>query len=367
MDADFRVHFQKPQNYKEPPAQELRTKTIHPNLNSVDYRSRVQETHQPQLLPFYETLTTNSDQSTILLSTNSYTSRLWNGSIFGYENFEDVGKADAANLKLSIDSNVKGVQFASKQIIIFGTACGSLQLWSTQSEMRQKSGYSLYKMSTKSEHSGYIDALDLLGGEEKNKAITGSSDGCIKVWDIITDLVSVDVYRYAHCGIIKGISSKPGSDSMFASCSQDRLLSIWDRRAGKPIIAFCENPRVENTTCLWQKVDGKEFLYLGDVSGDVHIYDPRKLNETLTTKHMFDRPIHKFKVSPNGSVLSVLGQSETLKLCTNDTSMTILHESTPSIDFVRDICWSTKANQNNTFYTVGWSKGVEKHTFKNIH
>lgn len=367
MDADFRAHFQKPQNYKEPPAQELRSKTIHPNLNSVDYRSRVQETDQPQLLPFYETLTTNSDQSTVLLSTNSYTSRLWNGSIFGYEQFDDVGKTDAAKLKLSIDSNVKGVQFASKQIIIFGTACGSLQLWSTQSEIRQKSGYSLYKISAKSEHSGYIDALDLLGGDVKNKAITGSSDGCIKIWDIITDLVSENVYRYAHCGIIKGISSKPGSDFIFASCSQDRLLSIWDKRTKKPVIAFCENPRVENTTCLWQKINGKEFIHLGDASGDVHIYDPRKFNETLATKHMFDSPIHKFKTSPNGSVVSILGQSETLKLCTNDTNLTILHENSPSTDFVRDICWSNKVNQQNIFYTVGWGRSIERNTFENVH
>lgn len=364
MDADFRAHFQTPKNYKEPPAQELRKKTIHPNLNSIDYRSREQETHQPQLLPFYETLTTNSDQSTILLSTNSYTSRLWNGSIFGYEKFDDVGQTDAAKLKLSVDSNVKGVQFASEQIIIFGTACGSLQIWSTQSQLRQKGGYNLYKISAKSEHSGYIDAIDLLGGNVKSKAITGSSDGCIKLWDIITDLVSENVYRYAHCGIIKGISSKPGSDSMFASCSQDRLLSIWDKRAAKPVTVFCENPRVENTACLWQIVSGKECIHLGDASGDVHIYDPRNLSKTLATKHIFDSPIHKFKASPNGSVLSVLGQSETLKLCTNDTNMTILYKDSPSKDFVRDICWSTKANQENTFYTVGWSKSVEKNTFK---
>lgn len=367
MDADFRTHFQRPQNYIEPPAQELRSKSIYPNLNSIDYRSRVQETDQPQLLPFYETLSTNSNQSTILLSTNSYTSRLWNGSIFGYENFDDVGKTDAAKIKLSVDSNVKDVQFASKEIIIFGTACGSLQLWSTQSEMRQKSGYSLYKMSAKSEHSGYVSAMELLGGNEKSKAITGSSDGCIKVWTILTDLVSENVYRYAHCGIIKGISSKPGSDFMFASCSQDRLLSIWDKRAQKPVVAFCENQRVENTTCLWQSVNGKELIYLGDASGDVYIYDPRKLNEVSARKHMFDQPIHKFKVSPNGSVLSVLGQSETLKLCTNDTNMTILQECSPSTDFVRDICWSTKANQQNTFYTVGWSKSIEKNTFKNVN
>lgn len=356
MDPDFRAHFQPPSNYSPPTDAELIGSTQYPNLNSIEYRNLKVDPNIVKLLPFYESIAANEDQSTLLLTTNSYTGRLWNGSIFGYHRFEEIGVENAEQFKLNVESNISGIRFLDKQMVLFTTACGSIQLWSTQSEIRQKDGYNLYQISKKSEHIGVIGAMDVLG---KGKALTGSSDGCIKLWDIGTcDLVSEKTYRYAHCGIIHDICSRPDSDAMFASCSQDRYLAIWDKRVmAKPIVAHCKNPTVDNTACLWRKEKGKEFLYLGDNAGDVYIFDPRKLDAPLDRQQLFDRPIHKFKID-NGFI-TVLAHSQTFKVLDEKQGLKSIYESSAD-DYVRDVCW-LKGNDNRTFYTVGWSRGVHKH------
>lgn len=46
------------------------------------------------------------------------------------------------------------------------------------------------------------------------KAVTGSSDGCMKIWTIETcDIVSELMFRNAHAYSINDISTKPDSDS----------------------------------------------------------------------------------------------------------------------------------------------------------
>lgn len=365
MDVDFSEHFKAPVDYSPPKDSELDGNSQFPNLNSVEFRHRQKD--DIDLLPYYEILEANENQATFLLATNSYTQRLWNGAVFGYGRFSDVGKPGAEVIKLSFDSNVTGVRFVDSTMVLFTTASGSIQLWSTQSEIRQKNGYNLYQVSKKSEHSGPISGFSLLGGKPDQKVVTGSMDGCIKIWKLAPcDLVSEQTYRYAHKETITDISTKPQSNDIFASCSRDRFLQIWDKRLSKPLTNVWKNNDFANTACLWvQKDNGADHLYLGDDSGTLYIYDPRKLDQCLVTQNLFDRPIYRFKLNKSGKMVCVLAQSNNFKVISATIELETIHADSSSNGYVRDVCWINPKDENHhAFYSVGWNKNVKQHTIK---
>lgn len=359
MDVDLNESFRAPPDYNPPKDTELDGNTQFPNLNSIAFRNQ-QHDNGINMLPFYELLEANQDQTTILLATNSYTQRTWNSNVFGYGCFSDIGRVDASTIKLSFDSNLTGVRFVDKSMVVFTTASGTIQLWSTQSAVRQKNGYSLFQVAKKSEHFGSITGFCIIG---KKKAVTGSMDGCLKVWDLEPcDLVSERTYRNAHQQMITDISIKPQSEDIFATTSRDRNLSIWDIRSAFPMVNVCKNVDFANTACLWLRNDGIEKLYLGDDNGTIHVYDPRNLNNSLMTKKLFDRPIYKFQLNPDGKLLCVLGQTNTLTVIDTGPQADTIYTDSTANDYVRDICW--KMSDSKTFCSIGWNKNVARHTIK---
>lgn len=365
MDVEFAEYFVSPANYNPPNDYEINGSTQFPNLNSIEFRN-LQRDQSVKLLPFYEILETNEDQTTILLATNSYNDRLWNGTVFGYKQFDDIGKPDAEVIKLEFDSNVMGMRFVDKTMVLFTTASGSIQLWSTQCEIRQQNGYNLFQVSKKTEHFGMVTGFTIQSG--KKRAVTGSMDGCLKVWTLEPcDIVSENTFRYAHNEVITDISSKPESSDIFATCSRDRFLTIWDLRSRLPLCDTCKNEDFANTACLWSKSNGLNHLYVGDDSGAFHIHDPRKLNERLLTKRLLNRPIYKFQMNPTGKVICILGQTNVLKVIKNDLTADTIYENSDACDYVRDVCWANNGQQqpaHSNFHSVGWNKGFAHHTIK---
>lgn len=57
---------------------------------------------------------------------------------------------------------------------------GSVQLWSTYSEVRSTDGYCLFMLGGVNEHVGVINAIDIFK-QNSFKAVTVDSDCCIKV------------------------------------------------------------------------------------------------------------------------------------------------------------------------------------------
>lgn len=362
MEAEFSEFFKAPLDYNPPRDTEINGSTQFPNLNSIEYRNRKVD-NEITLLPFFEIIAENQDQTSVLLATNSYNQRVWNGAVFGYDQLDDIGKPNAATMNLSLDANVTGMSFVRKDIVIFTTASGSIQVWSTHSKIRQANGCNLFQVAKKTEHFGLITGFSILGDGDTTKAVTGSTDGCIKVWELTPcDVVSERTYRYAHKDIITAISSKPSSNDLFASCSRDRYLSIWDKRSQKPLVNTHKNEDYANTACLWLKNNGIEKLYLGDDTGTIYIYDPRKLNECLLSKTIFDRPVYKFKENPSSKLLGVLGQTNDLAVISTEEKAEIIYTDSSATDYVRDICWVKDNNQTgHTFHHIGWSQNVGKH------
>lgn len=387
MEAEFSEYFRAPASYDPPRDEELDGSTQFPNLNSIEFRHR-QNDGRITLLPFFEQLVANEDQSTILLATNSYNQRLWNGAVFGYGRFADIGQPNAAVMQISVDANVTRMSFVEKSIVLCTTSTGSIQIWSTHSEVRQKHGYSLYQVAKKTEHFGLITGLSILGTKATAKAVTGSSDGCLKVWTVAPcDIVSERTYRMAHNATVTDISSKPASDDIFvsmntsggnnksscfiikkfaiefqATSSRDRYVSIWDKRSQKPLVNTYKNEDYAYTACFWLNNNGEERLYVGDDTGTMCIFDPRMLNAHLVSKPIFDRPIHKFRLNPTGKLLGVLGQTNSMAVINTTPEADIVYRYSSATDYVRDICWVNNNSQTeHVFHSVGWGKHVAQH------
>lgn len=335
---------------------EMRTCTQYPNINSQEFRNlQTQETLIP-MYPFFEWLESNELQSTVVLATNSYVSRLWHGTLWGYGQLNEVGQKDKEVFKLKLGATTTALQFIEANLLLVTNANGSVQLWSTQSEMRRKDGYSLFNIAKKTEHTGIIQAMDVMRDNGQLFVITGATDRSIRLWNIgACELATERVYRTAHVDSVTGISSKPDG-TLFCSCSRDRTFSIWDFRVAKPVIDFHEEHPVAYTTCKWNG----NWIYVGDESGNLQVYDTRKgYEKPLQTLRVFDRPIHKIRLNGNKS-MAIMGETSRMKVLDPQNNYKVLYDYDSNDDYVRDICWR-QGTDGKEFYTVGYNSHVKAH------
>lgn len=200
-------------------------------------------------------------------------------------------------------------------------------------------------------------ALALLGSK-KQRAVTGSStDNCIKVWSIgACDITSEHTYRDAHATAVAALASKPDDDHLFASCAQDRNLLIWDYRSLKPVIQHV-NQGPTATAIEWTVHNGAERILLGDVSGIVHVYDPRNIQKALQSIKACDRSTHRFRC--NNNLVAVVSQSNKIAVLDASAEYTTVYRDQSADDSVRDIHWTG----DKTFNSLAWGKSLAQHSF----
>lgn len=235
----------------------------------------------------------------------------------------------------------------SSQLLMTNSS-GSIELWSTQAEVRNPNGYCLFKIGRKTEHIGVILALELNKGD-RTRAMTGASDGCLKIWDMgAGDIMSFNTFRNAHADSITGISSSHDSP-LFATCSRDKSFCIWDERLTRPIVGFNEGHNYAYTVCYWSDVDEcKGHILLGDEAGNIHSVDMRNIKEFTSSINVHKTPIHRIKLRKN--LVTVLGQSNVIQVLNAIKDFEQCYRHSDSKDFVRDVCWTT----DNSFCSTAW-------------
>lgn len=202
-----------------------------------------------------------------------------------------------------------------------------------------------------------ITSMDIFS-ENHTKAVSGASDGCIKIWDMGTgDLFSLHTYDYGHIDMVTSISSKKTSEFIFASCSHDKSFKIWDYRQPKPVVNInTKSSKYGLTTLYWTRLDeSNEELYIGDETGHINIVDTRNMSKVLNKIQYYDTPIHKIKFEQKRFV--VLGIDKTVKVVDIKQNQKVIYDNSDSIDYARDAYWCEK----NKFYTVGWNMQVKMH------
>lgn len=118
--------FSTPLSYNPPNNTDLPGNIDYPNLNSKEYRIK-EPTNKPSIQPFFEAVEVNENGQAILIS-NEYIGRIWNGSIWAFENFEDVGKIEKSIFNLPFPSNVTNLKFFAANIVSIFFFCNYLKV-----------------------------------------------------------------------------------------------------------------------------------------------------------------------------------------------------------------------------------------------
>ncbi|XP_055639847.1 protein valois [Toxorhynchites rutilus septentrionalis] len=342
--------FQEPPEYRPPGTeQELAISVDYPNLNSLQYRM-TRKPSQNVLHPFLDHIACNCNGQTIVVG-NDYTGRRWGSSFYGWENVEDVMVFPKAIFKRQCQYSITALKFTKDPNLFFiGNDKGSIELWSIRNATRGE-GYSLYQIDARSEHIEGVSALDIFE-EEENKLVTGSNDGCIKVWNYGADLQSITTMTLAHTDEITGLSTNREEESVFVSSSLDRSSLVWDLRQPRPASALFEGHKYAFTTVYWStKKEANRVVALGDAAGGVHFVDVRQPNVFLNSVQAFNKKIHK--ISFNGTMFAVLGDTNSVKIY--DEMLSLLQECKPTSNYIRDLIWDGSGSDKQVAVCmVGW-------------
>lgn len=108
--------FSTPLSYNPPNNTDLPGNIDYPNLNSKEYRIKESTNEPTTIQPFFEAVEVNENGQAILIS-NEYIGRIWNGSIWAFDNFDDVGKLEKSIFNLPFPSNVTNLKFFTANIV----------------------------------------------------------------------------------------------------------------------------------------------------------------------------------------------------------------------------------------------------------
>lgn len=108
--------YKKPSFYSPPPVEELTNNADFPNLNSLEYRVKKIDNTESKLHRFWEVLEVDT-LGQIVLVTNDYVTRIWNGSFWGYESFDDIGSETKSVFNKRYDHLITNFKFVEPNIV----------------------------------------------------------------------------------------------------------------------------------------------------------------------------------------------------------------------------------------------------------
>uniref|UniRef100_A0A8C6QAX9 Methylosome protein WDR77 n=1 Tax=Nannospalax galili TaxID=1026970 RepID=A0A8C6QAX9_NANGA len=183
----------------------------------------------------------------------------------------------------------------------------------------------------------------------------GSKDFCIKIWDLVQQMV-LNSYR-AHAGQVTCVAASPHKDSVFLSCSEDSRILLWDTRCPKPASQMgCNVSGYLPTSLAWHPQQSEVFVF-GNENGAVSLVDTKNASCTLSSA-VHSQCVTGLAFSPH-SVPFLASLSEDCSVAVLDSRLSEVFRSRAHRDFVRDATWSPL--NHSLLTTVGWDHQVVHH------
>lgn len=354
---DFFTKFQVPRDYMPPEIYEDQVIcNQYPNINTTQYRQKPVK-HETKIWPFYQCFARNSE-GTIILGTNNYQSRIWNGSLYAFENVdEEKPKFETKDVafKTSTETSVSVLKFINDTLFVVGESDGQLTLFSTKSEMREKdqNKYCLFTVGRKNKHNASVNCIEIFK-EGRQKAVSGDSDGCLLTWDLASaDLTSIDTIRFAHSDAINGVATALDNDDCFVTASDDKRLLLWDMRDPRPCSALLEFHAFQLKAVEYLK---ENQVLVGDRAGIAYLIDTKMPKHIVMQQEIHNRAIHQFVV--NGQHAIILSDSNRLQVKQFEGSKIIsVLDVVEAPNYLRAATWINESE----FYVAGWSSYVQKY------
>ncbi|XP_043270374.1 methylosome protein 50-like [Venturia canescens] len=287
----------------------------------------------------------------VLLGACNLNGRLWNGSVWLYNDLTNFDKINAL-VSSTTESSVCDAVFLETDKFVVVEDSGVLQILQvilnpvTQSKQIQCLGYTC-------QHDDTI--LSASAFHKKTRIITAGIDCCIKIWNL-EDLLAERSYESAHRKIISCLDTKPRSNDIFASAGLDGEALVWDVRQESPAQVIYSNSGHQLRAIAWRPSDDNA-LVIGSVDGGVTLIDTRKPQDFVMHSGSFKKSIHKIKFDPKRPhLLATCSDDTDLKvLDTNQHFATIYHDQRHN-DFVRGITWF-----DENLLSCAWDNTVLRH------
>lgn len=249
--------------------------------------------------------------------------------------------------------------------MLLGLSNGVVELWETNNNLSETDKYALFLMKSNAHHDSIVNVIEPFKKDEM-KIVTASYDGKIIVWKLDTNVGVIyyeNVYRKAHYGIIKAVSSSPDCGNSFVTCSSDKSSLLWDVRDPKPASSVYENHKTTFTSAQWCS---SNHVYIGDDNGAIYCIDLRMRNKFVCEFKAFHQSIHKLKQF--GDKLCAIANTSYFKIFDINDSGTLFNvfyqnDDDKSTDYIRDV-YMTESGEDCRIYSVGWSSYFKEHKCK---
>jgi len=310
----------------------------------------------PYLGKMYDVIEIQPDGTSLLASSNMC-SRYWTGHLSVYNTPEDLGDNSKCKSYMEFDGGIPCAKFISDSKVLVGLDTGCMSLIDVNAGSETGSPVVLTSVT---EHDHVVTSLSL--SSDKTRAISGSMDKSLKVWN--TDyLVSSHTFRPAHADIILDIAYHPENNDIFASCSLDGQVTLWDLRQTKPALALPKH-FASRPSCLSFRRRGQCNLLVGTISGHILEVDvssvPSKYLPMLELG-VHDGALHKISVAPHNDALiaSCADSPKVVVASVNTAHPQILYSDKRHSDVVRGIAWT---NDETSLFSCGWDQQIVQHT-----
>jgi ribosome assembly protein RRB1 len=109
---------------------------------------------------------------------------------------------------------------------------------------------------------------------------TGDMQGSIHISQLAQDGSMFDMDKrplLGHQGSVEDIQWSPSQDNIFASCSTDQHIAIWDSRARKCGMVFKASPNTDVNVITWNQLHS-HLIASGDDGGLLRVWDLRAIH-----------------------------------------------------------------------------------------
>uniref|UniRef100_A0A8C9DK20 Methylosome protein WDR77 n=1 Tax=Prolemur simus TaxID=1328070 RepID=A0A8C9DK20_PROSS len=279
----------------------------------------------------------------LLLGASSLSGRCWAGSLWLFKDPCAAPNEGFCSAGVQTEAGVADLTWVGDRGILVASDSGAVELW----ELDENETLIVSKFC-KYEHDDIVSTVSVLSSG--TQAVSGSKDFCIKVWDLVQQMV-LNSYR-AHAGQVTCVAASPHKDSVFLSCSEDNRILLWDTRCPKPA-----SQMGEYETHAFYHCDMLLLFSVGDENGTISLVDAKTVSCALSSV-VHSQCVTGLVFSPH-SIPFLASLSEDCSLAVLDSNFSEVFRSRAHRDFVRDATWSPL--NHSLLTTVGWDHQVIHH------
>lgn len=314
-----------------------------------------------------------SSEGEILLGSSNLNGCYWTGSIWYFLEPGNAPQREKVYSGLKCESGICDGKFLSENKVIIGEDLGMVSILHLHKNEKVKREQSRFTVdSSRSEHDHAV--LSVSVSDDKNKAVTGSMDKCIKVWDVTSDLISEHTFRPAHKDHVTCVAMRDFSN-LFVSCSLDGAALLWDTRLSKPAQVIYEDVAIGLKSVAWGQ---DSQVVIGSTMGELCSVDTRNRGVVWSKAVSTPRPIHRIVVNnTHKNLLAVCADDMEVRVIDSHSAAgtpvhhsaegtlrnhsadgTLVYSDLRHRDYVRGLTW---VPGSDTLISCGWDRQVLLH------